>query len=82
MDVPIDNTMPDRCADAPQIPKHVGCKDAPHPHIIWGKHTEVQESMGHTDVWGHLDIWGAFKHTGVSKHMGVYRHTRKHMDTP
>ena len=57
---PVDILTDTKCLTdvlMPPDPQHMGCI----PYITCRyplEHIDVQESMGHTDVWQVLDIWG------------------------
>ena len=44
---------------------HMGCIDAPHPHIICRYPIEIYrctgEHRGHSDIWGHPNVWGVYR---------------------
>ena len=67
MDVLTDTKMPNRCADAPKTPKHMGCTDVPGPHIRWEKHTDVQGStrasicLGGAQTYGGVQMYGGIQ---------------------
>ena len=80
-----DTKISDRCADAPQDPKHMGCIDAPLPYHM---QTPLQTYRSTWEHRGHTDVWGAFRHIeGISMeggHLNIWEHTNiwGHTDDP